>query len=113
MGCEHLLNEIWTVKPKVHVFGHVHAGYGQEFAFWDMSQQIYEKICVRREGGALKDAVAGRAWVDVIRLAVYGLLDIIWSRIWQGDESNSVLVNAALTYKSTGELRNAPQVIDI
>lgn len=29
MGCEHLLNEIWTVKPKVHVFGHVHAGYGK------------------------------------------------------------------------------------
>jgi Icc-related predicted phosphoesterase len=28
-GCEELLKAVWRVKPKLHVFGHIHEGYGQ------------------------------------------------------------------------------------
>jgi Icc-related predicted phosphoesterase len=30
MGCEELTRAIVRIKPKLHVFGHVHGGYGQE-----------------------------------------------------------------------------------
>ena len=28
-GCKHLLNRVLKVKPKYHVFGHIHSGYGE------------------------------------------------------------------------------------
>ena len=28
VGCEELLKKVWEVKPKIHVFGHIHEGYG-------------------------------------------------------------------------------------
>lgn len=35
LGCKHLLEEIWRKKPKLHVFGHVHDGYGKEWIQFD------------------------------------------------------------------------------
>ena len=29
MGCENLLSKIEEIKPKVHVCGHIHEGYGE------------------------------------------------------------------------------------
>lgn len=29
LGCEELLKKVWLVKPKIHVFGHIHQSYGQ------------------------------------------------------------------------------------
>jgi Icc-related predicted phosphoesterase len=31
VGCEDLLTRIQEVKPKIHVFGHIHEGYGYVF----------------------------------------------------------------------------------
>jgi len=31
LGCELLANRINIVKPKIHVFGHIHTGYGYKF----------------------------------------------------------------------------------
>lgn len=28
-GCEELLNRVLDIKPKVHIFGHIHEGYGE------------------------------------------------------------------------------------
>lgn len=27
-GCKDLLNQVLKIKPKLHVFGHIHEGYG-------------------------------------------------------------------------------------
>lgn len=35
-GCQYLLGAVLRVKPKLHVFGHVHGGYGRECA-WNMT----------------------------------------------------------------------------
>ena len=32
LGCELLAERIQTVKPKIHVCGHIHSGYGYKFA---------------------------------------------------------------------------------
>ena len=29
VGCRDLLEFVWRVKPKIHLFGHIHEGYGQ------------------------------------------------------------------------------------
>lgn len=31
VGCSLLLNRINTIKPKIHIFGHIHSGYGYLF----------------------------------------------------------------------------------
>jgi Icc-related predicted phosphoesterase len=32
LGCELLAGRIQAVKPKIHVCGHIHSGYGYKFA---------------------------------------------------------------------------------
>ena len=113
LGCDFLLKEVWKVRPKLHVFGHVHAGYGQESVFWDEAQKAYERLCARKEKGIIRDVVAASAWVDLARLALYGVLGILWTRVWGGDGSESLMVNSALMYRSSGKLGNNPQVVEI
>ncbi len=113
MGCAGLLEECWRVRPRVHVFGHVHAGYGREEVWWDEGQRVYERLCARGEKGLLGGLLAVGAWVDVLMLVWYGVLGVLWSRVWGGDAGGCVMINASLSYRSTGRLGNAVQVVEI
>ncbi|MCJ1297823.1 hypothetical protein MMC08_000611 [Hypocenomyce scalaris] len=112
-GCDYLLKEVWRVRPKVHVFGHVHAGYGGENVFWDEGQAAYERLCAREGAGVIRDMVSVSAWTDALRVLGYGLVGILWTRLWGGGGDGGVMVNASLAYRSTGKLGNAPQIVDI
>ncbi|KAJ5836587.1 hypothetical protein N7447_002613 [Penicillium robsamsonii] len=50
LGCAHLLRELWRVKPRLHVFGHVHAGAGTELILFDTLQEAYERTVIARGG---------------------------------------------------------------
>ncbi|KAI1114579.1 Metallo-dependent phosphatase [Nemania sp. NC0429] len=50
LGCNHLLRELWRVHPALHVFGHVHEGYGHEQIQFDTLQDAYER-CIIDGGG--------------------------------------------------------------
>lgn len=113
MGCDYLLKEVWRVRPKAHIFGHVHAGYGRESVFWDEGQAAYERVCARNGAGLLRDLVSISAWIDALRVVCYGLVGVLWTRVWGGIDDGGVMVNASLAYRSTGKLGNAPQVLDI
>ena len=113
MGCKFLLKEVWRVKPKVHVFGHVHAGHGAEDCFWDEAQAAYERVCAREHAGLLMDCLDPIAWLDVLRVTWHGVQGILWSRVWRGDGRGTRMINASLAYRGTGELKNPPQVVDI
>ena len=41
-GSHHLMKELWRVKPQMVVFGHVHAGWGQELLQYDYVQAVYD-----------------------------------------------------------------------
>jgi hypothetical protein len=56
LGCPHLLRELWRVRPVLHVFGHVHAGYGQEWLSFDRQQEAYERTVLA--GGGLWNVLA-------------------------------------------------------
>ena len=113
MGCEWLLKEAWNVKARLHVFGHVHCGHGQEDLTWDESQKIYERLCNRSESGIFWDLIDIFAWIELFRLLVRGVTGLLWSQVWGGNNESTLLVNAALMTGSTGRLGNAPQVVEI
>ncbi|KAF2153231.1 metallophosphoesterase domain-containing protein [Myriangium duriaei CBS 260.36] len=111
-GCEHLLRELWRVKPTLHVFGHIHAGRGQETLFFDGAQSAYERASTRSDGWlhGLLDIVL---WLSLARVLFYGVLGFLWSTAWGGRQESTRLVNASLTYRNTGQLRNGAQVVRI
>ena len=113
LGCKFMLKEIWKVRPKVHVFGHVHAGYGRQYVFWDTCQETFERLCSRESSMLLRDLVSVYVWVDLARLLWHGLQGIVWSRVWGGNGRGGLMINASLVYRSTGEIGNSPQVIEI
>ncbi|KAK1235940.1 hypothetical protein PQX77_000806, partial [Marasmius sp. AFHP31] len=49
-GCYALLAALWRVRPRLHVFGHIHGGRGVEYVKWDKEQRAYEDICAGRAG---------------------------------------------------------------
>lgn len=50
LGCVHLLRELWRVRPRLHVHGHVHEGAGIEWLHFDGLQHAYERVVVA-DGG--------------------------------------------------------------
>ena len=52
-GAEELLTALKRVKPLLHVFGHIHGGYGKAVLGFDAFQSAYERIC--RSFGGLQD----------------------------------------------------------
>jgi len=121
LGCEHLLEEVWGIKPVLHIFGHVHAGKsdifgwlkgGKDYVRWDEGQKSLERA-LGRPDGLVRGIVDPRSWIDVVRVLYYGATGVLWDRVWGGDDHSTVMVNASLMYNNTGQLRNAPQVVDI
>lgn len=95
-GCIALLSALWRVRPRVHVFGHIHAARGIQRVTWDDVQPAFEAVC------ACADADAGVSvqcvgFVRLVWRAVTAMLSVWWwgrraRRMW-GRET--VLVNAA------------------
>ncbi|KAK6528433.1 hypothetical protein TWF281_009674 [Arthrobotrys megalospora] len=44
VGCTSLLKEVWRVRPKLHIFGHIHTGRGKEVIEYDGFQKCYERL---------------------------------------------------------------------
>ena len=112
MGCEHLAAEVKRVKPTLHVFGHVHWGAGKEVVWWDGYHDAYEKgmaIQSKWTHGLFNPWL----WGNVVRVVYRGLRGLIWDRVWGGQGSNTIMVNAAQMHGNTGKLGNAVQVVDI
>ena len=116
-GCPYLLAESYRVRPLLHVFGHIHAAYGSEPVFWDEAQRAWERLCASRRGrpsgsfllGFVKDLVDFSGWLDAAKVIVYG----VSGAFARPAGSCSWMVNAALMYRDSGQLRNKPQVFDI
>lgn len=124
-GCPNLLAESWRIKPALHVFGHIHNSAGREPVFWDDAQRAWERLCASRRPrakhnrflallGFLRDLFDPAGWLDAARVLVYGVLGVVWSQVWGGDiQHGGWMVNAACMYRSSGRLKNSPQVIEL
>lgn len=112
LGCEWLLKEVWRVKPKIHVFGHVHAGQGCETVSWDNGQSAYERIC-SRPGGALSAVCTPANYIDLVKILFHGIKGLAWRVLWGGVEKSGLMINAALMSQISGDLDHRPQVFSI
>ncbi|KAF2398319.1 Metallo-dependent phosphatase [Trichodelitschia bisporula] len=113
LGCEWLLKEVWRVKPKLHIFGHIHVGAGRERAWWDEAQKEYEAIQASKRKGLILGILDTSAWKALARMVVYGAIGVAWDRVWGGETSSTLFVNAALMYNNTGVVSNPVQVVDL
>jgi hypothetical protein len=114
-GCPALLKEIWRVKPRLHIFGHVHSGHGREAVFWDKGQDSYERLLSRTGGGILRDFVPSAAWLDTIKVLFHGVRGLLWDRLMvgPGGSNGCLLVNPALVWQSTISMGNEPEIVEL
>ncbi|KAJ5477231.1 hypothetical protein N7539_007375 [Penicillium diatomitis] len=47
-GCPYLLQTLWRVRPKLHVFGHIHEGSGTDALSFNRLQKAYERTIVSK-----------------------------------------------------------------
>ncbi|RMZ75174.1 hypothetical protein DV738_g5622, partial [Chaetothyriales sp. CBS 135597] len=122
LGCEHELKEVWRVKPTLHVFGHVHSGYGYEHVWWDQSQRAFEEVQELAYGGKapgaytyplLLELLNTQLWLKGAQVIYEDLRGLIWNRFGGGQRQGGIMINAALTYQTTNMLRNKPQIIQL
>lgn len=117
LGCPALLREIWRLKPKLHVFGHIHSGHGREAVFFDPAQEAMERL---RSGqnGLWRDFTDVGRWVDATRVVWGGVRGILWHWLMNGGRTGpgrqgGLIVNAALTYQSTSRIGNQAQIVEL
>ncbi|KAL2200360.1 Metallo-dependent phosphatase-like protein [Corynascus similis CBS 632.67] len=115
LGCVGLLDEVWRVKPKLHVFGHTHYAYGKEAVYYDECQRAYESLMARPAKGPLNDILSITRWADAFNVLWYGVASILWKWIMLGPGTNNgaLMVNASLMYGNSGRLRNPVTVVDL
>ncbi|KAK3900874.1 Metallo-dependent phosphatase-like protein [Staphylotrichum tortipilum] len=97
-GCEGLLREVWRVRPRLHVCGHVHEGAGREWLGFDGLQEAYERTV--REGGG---------WGNLVRVVVAVLRVVVRPRA----EARGLIVNAAVVGGLRDDERRKPVTVVI
>ncbi|KAL2016270.1 hypothetical protein VTK56DRAFT_4014 [Thermocarpiscus australiensis] len=115
LGCDKLLDQLWRVKPKLHVFGHVHWGYGREPVYYDECQRAYEALMKWPAKGLFYDLIPSARWLDAFAMVYHGVGSILWKWLMAGPGANNggLLVNASVMYGNTGQLRNPVVVVDL
>ncbi|KAK2737821.1 hypothetical protein FQN57_007379 [Myotisia sp. PD_48] len=137
LGCPHLLNAVWQVKPALHVFGHVHAGRGVERVYYDGAQRAWERLLRRREEGGnlwergnrsyfwwvfcrasiFRDMISVfGAWRDVSIVLWSSMKAVLWTRVWGGRGALGLegwMVNPACMDSKGKSLVGNGTVIDI
>ncbi|QKX54747.1 uncharacterized protein TRUGW13939_01836 [Talaromyces rugulosus] len=93
LGCVHLLQEVWRVRPRLHVFGHVHEGAGTEWLQFDALQDLYERTVVS----------GGGVW-NVLRM----IKELVPEFFKSPTEAKCQLVNPAIVGGLRDEKRRQP-----
>jgi len=66
-GCAHFQRELWRVKPRLHVFGHIHSARGAEYGNWGWLRWDYNAVCCSEGGvGVVLRMLANWAWLWVL-----------------------------------------------
>lgn len=93
IGCVHLLRTLWRTRPALHVFGHVHEGYGKEWLQFDGLQNAYERV-----------VVAGGGVGNLLRV----LCEFVQSWVRTPTEPQCLLVNPAIVGGLGEDVRRDP-----
>jgi predicted phosphodiesterase len=106
-GCPFLAQEVARVRPRLVVFGHIHASYGREDVVLDRVRRAYEEILGDWAGwGTLSWIAAG-----VLFARVRGFFST--REKMMRAERITTFVNAAAVGGMKNELRNQPIAIEL
>ncbi|USP78109.1 Metallo-dependent phosphatase [Curvularia clavata] len=97
-GCKFLLDEFWRKKPRLHVFGHVHEGYGVEWVQFDALQRAYENT-----------VIAGGGLLNLVQV----LIEFLFARFSPIKESRALFVNPSMVGGLRDEQRRRPITVHI
>lgn len=115
LGCPGLLRELWAVRPRLHVFGHVHWGHGTQPVHWDDCQRAFESLLSRPPRGPLRDLLPHAGWLDAVKVVAHGFASVLWTWLMVGlsGNSGSIMVNAAQMIGNTGQVESRAVVVVI
>jgi len=102
-GCPHLAEELFRCRPRLVVFGHIHAAYGREDLVLDGALWAQDSI-QRGWGGYCK--------LVELFFRVYGAKARGWL-LRNQRKRVTTLVNASVVGGSENELRNEPVVVSL
>lgn len=90
-GCPKLLREIRRVRPRLVVFGHIHAGHGREDVVWDSGiQGAYDRTMMGdAKWGVVVAAIWWATWESVMLMPCLGLFK-------RRNAAVGTLINAAM-----------------
>jgi hypothetical protein len=68
-----------------------------------------------KRGGILGDIVPSMAWIDAVKIFLYGVRGILWDRLMVGPSGGNggLMVNAALVWQSTTDVGNPVEVVEL
>lgn len=105
-GCPYLGVEVARIRPRLHVFGHIHASYGREDAVIDSMQRAYEDVMVGWGG-----------WETVVwmmaRMIWEGLRWLFGGFRTREEKMTTTFINAAVVGGADNQLVNEAVVLDI
>ncbi|KUJ16395.1 uncharacterized protein LY89DRAFT_719120 [Mollisia scopiformis] len=101
LGCPHLFRAMRRIRPKLHVFGHVHNAYGAEIVRWEDNKHLPEDDHVD-DGIQAKTKTEGFVEDGVKRIGISA----------RATGAETVFVNAALMGRD-GVLENVPWLVDV
>ena len=115
LGCPGLLEEVWRVRPRLHVFGHVHWGHGRESIYFDKCQKAFETLLARPYRHPLRDILPHAGWLDSFNVLYYGINRVLWKwlMLGPGGNSGSMMVNAGQMWGNTRKVGSRPQVVEM
>ncbi|KAL6228962.1 hypothetical protein BDW75DRAFT_250310 [Aspergillus navahoensis] len=102
LGCQALRKALWDIerRPILHVFGHIHGGYGKEIVYWNSFQRAYEAVM---EGNS--------RWLNLCVLIYNSILSMFTG--CTATDRATVMVNAAAVGGIRDDKRREAICVDI
>lgn len=106
-GCPQLLKEIWRARPKLVVFGHIHAGHGVEHVEYDGILRAYDGV-MAGDKGLLAVFLMTCQWIG----------ERLWSALFRrkekrGTPHGTTLVNAAVVAGRKNHIEQPATIVSI
>ncbi|KAK7940758.1 uncharacterized protein PG986_013145 [Apiospora aurea] len=105
-GCPYLAEMVHRLRPRLVVFGHIHAAYGREDLVLDGVQRAYGEVMTGWSGWGML------AWM-AISVACGRISYYLSKFLSQGEQKMTTFVNAAVVAGQQNELCNPPIVVEI